>query len=147
LYRVDLTTGQTIIRELCDLLADPRGSTSAPANGARRTLNKAVFIWLYIDADDESSRPPDELNEHVAPSYTRHDTTTPPSTTGTAGEEGEITLSEISLTKLIERAFGSGCSSKDLMVGQRLQHKNTLAVTTGPDLQLPAVRERAVSPA
>jgi hypothetical protein len=66
---VDLTTGQTIIQALCELLADPKALYQRASKRARRTLNKAIFTRLYLDTD-EGSRPMvacDELNEHIAP--------------------------------------------------------------------------------
>lgn len=66
---MDLTTGQTIIQELCQLLAEPKQLYQRASRRSRRTLNKAIFTRLYIDAN-EGSRPivaSDELSEHVAP--------------------------------------------------------------------------------
>ncbi|MGH3680205.1 MAG: zinc ribbon domain-containing protein [Natronosporangium sp.] len=129
---VDLTAGQTIIRELCDLLTDPKTLYQRASKRARRTLNKAIFTRLYIDADQDN-RPvvaSDHLTEHVEPlvhaTRHRHTHTNPPSkveqtdhndeVTQALTEEG-LTLRELSLTELAERAFGSDCSSKTLTVG------------------------------
>lgn len=139
---VDLSTGRSVLTELCELLTDPRELYAKASRRARRSLNKAIFTRLYLDAD-EGNRPVvsgDELNDGVA-AIVRAGRQTPVLVgmrrwdgaatlaraghgTGGTDEHGALpgedaVFSEVSLTELVDLALGQDCSSKGVVVGRQ----------------------------